>query len=126
MCVCRPESQLYPGLHKKNRDQQVKEGDSAPLLHSRPGVLHPTLESSVQERHGLVGAGAEEGHENDQRDGTPLIWREAERVGIVQLGEGSGETLVRPFNVQRGLIRETERDFLRRPIVTEQGITVLN
>jgi len=37
------------------------------------GVLCPALEPSAQERHGPVGAGAEEGHKNDQRDGIPLL-----------------------------------------------------
>jgi len=41
----------------------------------------------VQERHGPVGAGPEEGHKNDQRDGTPLLQGEAERVGAVRPGE---------------------------------------
>ncbi|GAB0175845.1 mitochondrial enolase superfamily member 1 [Grus japonensis] len=39
-------NQLYPGLHQKKRDQQVKGGDSPPLLHScetPPGVLRPAL-----------------------------------------------------------------------------------
>ena len=43
MCARSPEGQLYPGLHQKQRGQQVKGGDSAPLLHSDdppPGVLH--------------------------------------------------------------------------------------
>ena len=49
--------------------------DSVPLHagETPPGVLHPTPESSVQERHGPVGAGPEEVHKNDQRDGTPLL-----------------------------------------------------
>jgi len=38
--------------------QQVKGGDSAPLL--RSGVLRPALESPAQERHGPVGEGPEE------------------------------------------------------------------
>jgi len=37
-----------------------------------PGVLC-RLEPSAQERHGPVGAGAEEGHKNDQRAGTLLL-----------------------------------------------------
>jgi len=50
--------------------------DSAPLLRSAetaPGFLRPALEPSVQERHGAVGAGPEQGHKNDQRTGTPLL-----------------------------------------------------
>ncbi|KAK4816544.1 hypothetical protein QYF61_017745 [Mycteria americana] len=78
MCTCSPESQLYPGLHQKKRGQQVEGGDSAPLLHSGetpPGVLHPALEPSAQETHGSVGVDPEEGHKNNQWDGTPLLDR---------------------------------------------------
>ena len=85
-----PEGQPYPGLLQKKHGQQVEGGDSAPLLCSGEtlsGVLRPALESSAQERHGPVGAGPEEGHKNDQRDGTPLLWGKAERVGVVQPGE---------------------------------------
>ena len=49
--------------HSQKCGQQIKGGDSAPLIHSGeipPGVLHPPLESSAQERHGPVGAGPEE------------------------------------------------------------------
>ena len=34
MCTHSPEDQPYLGLHPKKRDQQVKGGDSAPLLRS--------------------------------------------------------------------------------------------
>ena len=42
MCACSPE-----GLHQEKHEQQVKGGDSAPLLCSREitsGVLYPVLE----------------------------------------------------------------------------------
>ncbi|CAM9616305.1 unnamed protein product, partial [Bubo scandiacus] len=55
---------------------QVEGGGYPPLLCSgetQPGVPCSALESSAQERHGSVGVGPEEGHENDQRDGTPLL-----------------------------------------------------
>ena len=40
-------------------------------LYAALARLH--LEPSAQERHGPVGAGPNEGHKNDQRDGTPLL-----------------------------------------------------
>jgi len=45
MCIRSPEGQLYPGLHQKQRGQQVEGGDSAPLL--RSGET-PPRESCIQ------------------------------------------------------------------------------
>ena len=62
MSAHSPESQPYPGLHQKQRGQQVEGGDPAPLLHSGetpPGVLCPALGAPVQETHGAVGASPE-------------------------------------------------------------------
>lgn len=45
------ESQLCPGLHQKQCGQQVKGGDSAPLLHSQeisPADLCLALGSATQ------------------------------------------------------------------------------
>jgi len=90
MCPCSAESQLYPGLHPKERGQQGEGGDAAPLLCAdeiSPGVLHPDGESSVQERREAVGVCPEEGHKNNPRDGTPPLCGQAERAGAVQPGE---------------------------------------
>ena len=70
--------------------QQVKGGDPVPLLctgEASPEVLHPDVESSIQERHKPVGTCLEKDHKNDPRDGTPLLRGQAERAGAVQLGE---------------------------------------
>ena len=68
MCSCSPESQQYPGLNQQKCGQQIEGGDPAPLLctgETTPGVLHPDVESSVQERC--------ESHKNYPRDGTPAL-----------------------------------------------------
>ena len=65
-------------------------GDSTPLLCSgetSSGVLRSALEPSAQEGHGTVGAGPKEGYKNDPRAGAPLLWGQAEKVGLVQPGE---------------------------------------
>ena len=90
MCTGSPESQLYRGLHQEKCGQQGEGGDSAPSLRScetPPGVLHPALEPLTWEGHGCVGAGPEEGHEDNQRAGVPLLRGQAKRVGAVQPGE---------------------------------------
>jgi len=61
VCTHNPKKQPYPGLHPQQCGQEGEGGDSAPLLHSGetpPGVLHPALEPSAQDRP--VGAGPEE------------------------------------------------------------------
>ena len=89
MCPCSQESQLYPGMHPKKCDQHVKGSDSAPLLcggESSPGILHPDVESSVQERHGHVGACPEEGHKMIHGM-EHLSYKDRLRAGAVLSGE---------------------------------------
>ena len=71
MSACSPEGQPYPDFHEKKRDQQVKEGNLAPLLCFRetpPGVLRTVLGPQTQEGHGVVGEGPEEGREGRLRE----------------------------------------------------------
>ncbi|KAK4829585.1 hypothetical protein QYF61_005685 [Mycteria americana] len=44
MCAHSPESQPYPGLHQKQRGQQVEGGDSAPLLRAGETPLQYCLQ----------------------------------------------------------------------------------
>lgn len=80
MCSHSPESQTHPQLHPKQPGQQVKgeDGEDSSLLRPHLGWKHPALE-----RHWSVGANPEEGHEDDHRDGAPLLQTQAERAGPV-------------------------------------------
>jgi len=64
----------FLGCIKRSMASRVREV----ILPLRSGetpsaVLRPALEPSAQEGHGPVGAGPEEGHKNDQIEGTPLL-----------------------------------------------------
>lgn len=90
MCTCNPEGQLHPGLHQEKHNQQVEGGDSPPLLCScetPSGVLCPDLGPPTQEGHGSVGAGPEEGHENDEVVKAAPLKGQTERVGALQSRE---------------------------------------
>jgi len=68
-------------LHQKRDDQQGEE-EVIPLCSY---LLRPGLGLPVQERHGAVGVGPEEGHEDDQRAGTPLSGRKVGKMGLFSL-----------------------------------------
>jgi len=71
LVVEKLEGQMYPEQHQQCGGQQGEGGDCPPLLCAQEaprGILHP-----AQERHRVVGVGPEEGHEDVQRAGAPLL-----------------------------------------------------
>jgi len=124
MCARSLEGQLYPGLHQKQRGQQVKGGDSAPLLHSGeipPGALGPALEPSAQERHGPVGVGPDEGHRNDQRN-TSAVKERVRELGMFSLRRGAPG---RPY-CSLSILQEDLQERWRKTVATGQGVMVLS
>jgi len=83
-CVpLQPKVQLYLWLHQKEHGQQGKGGDPAPVLctgETSLGVSCQEMESSVQERHGIVGMHLENKYKNDPRAGTPPLQGQAARA----------------------------------------------
>ena len=77
MCTCSPVDQRYPGLHQQRGGQQGE---------SPPGVQQPGLSSEAQERVGTAESGPEEGREDAQSAGAPLIQRQTEGSDL-QFGE---------------------------------------
>lgn len=81
------ESKLYLGLHQKKQEQQVKGGDSSPLICSVFMRLHLqyclVLGPPTSEGHRSAGVNPEQGNIDYQRAREPLLQRPAETVGIV-------------------------------------------
>jgi len=86
----QPRKPTVPELRQKKCGQQVEQSGPASLLYTgdiSPGVLCPHVESSVQKRHGHVGAHPEEGHKNNQWNGAPFLRGQAEQAGALLPGE---------------------------------------
>ncbi|KAF4794264.1 hypothetical protein TURU_103267 [Turdus rufiventris] len=110
--------------------QQVEEDVSSSLLCSGetpPGILHPALEPPTQEGHGPVGAGPEEGHEDDQRVGVPLYEEQQRWLELFSLEERRlrGDFKA-PSSTIRGPTRKLESDFLKGQVDIGQGVMVMN
>ena len=84
----QPTNQPYPGL-QQSLTSRLQEATLSlySALEISAGVLHPALGSPVEKRYLPIRAGPDEGNENGQRAETPLLWRKAEIVGVVQPGK---------------------------------------
>jgi len=107
------ECQLYPELNQEKCDPQVKGSDSAPLLWSceaPSGALRPVLRPPIQEGHGGVGAGPEEGHKDDPRAGAALLQGQGEIAGAFQSGEEKAPgTSYRGLPAPEGILQKSWR-----------------
>ena len=63
-----------------------------------------------------------EGHKNDQRDGTPLLWWQAQGVGASKKRRLQGD-LIAAFQYLKGPTRKLESDFWQGHLVIGQGVT---
>ncbi|KAJ7408860.1 sodium glucose cotransporter 1-like [Willisornis vidua] len=70
------KAQTQPVLQQNSSGQQVKRGDTLPLLccHETPsGVLHPAFHPQHNKDVDLLREASEEGHKDNQKEGPPLL-----------------------------------------------------
>lgn len=69
----------------------------------RPSWRNPSSSGiPAQEGHGPLEVSPDEGHEDDQRNGAPFLWRWAERVEVVHLKEKASERPQSTFQYLKG------------------------
>ena len=85
---------------------------SLPLLSTAeviPGALSPDLGTPLQERHGPTGKCTEQGHQDGEGPGAPLLWGEAETARTVEPGEEhSQEDLCPSVQTPDATVQRTE------------------